>query len=173
MGNTNYEVAASDCFIHVLADTAERAMEIAQKADPKAEILGARRMLEDDHYVHYVVIGGNILGFLWGGTGKAGVLRSKDQTVPEACGPILTMGRSFRPATVQDFREFRVCVQGCPLIYSASEAAINAGAGFWNSQLGFTDLEGAQVFSDDELLINNRPKSTGDDARFFRAGAFL
>lgn len=173
MKDTNYRVVASDCFIDVLSDTVERAMEIAHKVDPRAEILGARRMFENDHKVHYVVINENILGFLWGDTGKAGILCSRDPAVSDNDGWMFTTGRRFRPACVVDFRKFRVSI-GCNyLIYSPNEAAISDGAGFWNNKSGFTDLENAQVFSDDERIAGHLPTSTGNDARFSVVEAFL
>jgi hypothetical protein len=156
--NWNYEVVSSNCFIHVLADSDIRAMDIAHEADPYAEILGVRKIRENYHDVHYIVIDENILGFLLGDTGRAGVLGSKDGSVAAHLGPIFTTGHQVRHACFYDFHNFGVTPLDAYLIYSPNEAAISDGAGFWNNELGFTDLENAQVFSLDEVDPEKMPK---------------
>ncbi len=54
------------------------------------------------------------------------------------------------------------------VIYSPNEAAVNDGAGFWSNDAGWTDLEGATRFTQDEARSLNLPISTGNDARFMR-----
>lgn len=169
----NYEIMASDCFIYVLADCHERAIEIAQKADPYAEIIASRKIRENYQDLHYVVINENILGYQLGDSNKAGVLGSKDNSVANDLGPILTTGQKIRPAYFYDFHNYGVTPRSAYLIYSPNEAAISDGAGFWNNELGFTDLENAQVFSQDEVDTQSLPKSTGGDAQFVLVETFL
>jgi len=170
---TNYEVTASDYFTYVIAKNAKQAMEIARNLDPHTEVHAVRRGCDDDRRVRYVVISEKILGFLIGDTGEAVVLRNRSQTAPALSGPMRIHRHCLRHATVHDFRKFRISIRGKYLIYSSNEAAILDGSGFWNDRIGYVDLETAQVFSEGEHLSGDLPQSTGDDARFFPAGAFL
>lgn len=51
-------------------------------------------------------------------------------------------------------------------VYSPNEAAINDGAGFWNSEQGWVTQEFASVFSAEETRHSSLPMSTGQDARW-------
>ena len=52
------------------------------------------------------------------------------------------------------------------VIYSPNESATCFGAGFWNNEDGWTEFEGATLFSEEEARSLNLPTSVGDDARF-------
>lgn len=59
------------------------------------------------------------------------------------------------------------------VVYSANEAAINDGAGFWSNDSGWVDcMTDATKFSDTEAGELTLPMSTGNDAVFADAQDF-
>lgn len=57
------------------------------------------------------------------------------------------------------------------VIYSPNESATCFGAGFWNNEDGWTEFEGATLFSEAEARSLNLPMSVGNDARFVEKAA--
>lgn len=57
------------------------------------------------------------------------------------------------------------------VIYSPNESATCFGAGFWNNEDGWTEFEGATLFTEAEARSLNLPTSVGNDARFVEKAA--
>lgn len=57
-------------------------------------------------------------------------------------------------------------------IYSANEAAVGDGCGYWSNEFGWTDVEQATLFAMDEVDECHLPVSTCEDARWVEIDPF-
>lgn len=169
----NYKVLASGCEILVLADQAERAMEIAHMAYPRAELLYAKHRGNSFGKIGYYMIEKGREEFPCFSLGKPGEfpIRKLNGEYDFVAVENLS-GCSFRRATVGDFRRFGINMDCVWLIYSESEAMECEGALFWNDKDGFVSLEDANVYSVDET-DGMLPTSRLNDAAFCHPDFFL
>ena len=162
---SQYRVLLENCTVITHASSPRHASFSALVADPHAEVFNVE-LLEADTLRQYVVVNDSAVGYRSGSTGPVTILANDPLGNYPHNGPIEVSNKDIvRNARLADIVHYHLPSPRLYVIYSPNEDHAHVGAGFWSNE-GWTHLDQASIFSEEQQHDYALPISMGNDAKF-------